>query len=78
MIAKKSLREIRASLKDACQQVPVDPDEWFDEQLQKLHSKVTPSPHEVETLTLIRDGLIEKSPASKKARQGRPRAAAAH
>ncbi len=69
MIGKKSLAEIRDSLREACQQAAIDPDEWIAEQLRKLDSKSSARPHEIETLELIRSGLRARSSTGKRPRK---------
>lgn len=76
MIGKKTVREIRADLLEECAKAGVDPAVWFDEQIRKLERGGSPDPREIETLELIRDGLLATGPATKAGRKrARPRSA---
>jgi hypothetical protein len=69
MIGKKRLAEVRASLTAECAKAGIDPRRWFDEQIRKLEHGPSPNPLEIETLELIRDGLMVKRSAAKRRRK---------
>lgn len=57
MIGKKKLSEIRASVVKACAEAGLDPAVWTEEQISKANRAKRRNKAEIETLTLLRDGL---------------------
>lgn len=69
MIGKKTLREIRVNLLDACAEAGVDPAAWFDEEIRKAKRAKAPNAVEIETLKLVRDGLRAGASGKQRARK---------
>lgn len=57
MMGKKTLSEIRASIRGACGPSGADLIKSLDARVRKLERRQPPKPVEIETLKLIRDGL---------------------
>ena len=69
MIGKKTVAELRAELLEQCTKEGVNPAVWFDEQIRKLERGPAPDPRDIETLELIRDGLLARARGKKPARK---------
>jgi hypothetical protein len=65
MIGKKSLSDIRANILKAFSKAGLSPDAWMDKQISRA-TRAQPNLAEIETLTLVRDGL--RSGGTKKQR----------
>lgn len=68
MIGKKKLSEIRASLVKACAKAGIDPAVWMDEEISKAHRAKPRNNAEIETLTLVRDGLRSTAKRQRRSR----------
>ena len=68
MIGKKKLSEIRGSVAKAFAQEGIDPAVWVEQQISNANRAKPQNRAEIETLTLVRDGLRTAAARTRRAR----------